>query len=251
MTVILLRNTALDSRHGCFDGCLLVSRTKGGEKEEDKKTLKCILLIEARGGTCFRTPCPNCRAEWSSAATAAPRKKGSFGCDVRLIRFRTVIFTRRVGIAAAYCRFPGVMVALFPIKIHLSIAIVDPVRWVGGKKAGARTPLWAGGGGARVQAKEKEEKRPLLLLALLFCLFVCCCCCFVFFWGGGLLEVETCSGRTRGLGGNGKGARAVRRGNGGGNLVGQPGSCAWAHQQTKLTQLASAPKKYENKKENK
>ena len=38
------------------------------------------LVIEARGGTWFRTPCPNCRAEpfKASAAAPRPRKRGRF-----------------------------------------------------------------------------------------------------------------------------------------------------------------------------
>ena len=40
----------------------------------------CFLVIEARGGTWFRTPCPNCRAKPSKVLAAAPRprEKGRF-----------------------------------------------------------------------------------------------------------------------------------------------------------------------------
>ena len=40
----------------------------------------CFLVIEARGGTWFRTPCPNCRAEpfKASASAPRPRKGGQF-----------------------------------------------------------------------------------------------------------------------------------------------------------------------------
>ena len=61
----------------------------------------CFLVIEAHGGTWFRTPCPNCRAELSKVPAAAPqpRKKGRFkGCEseaqarmVRAIPVRTSI----------------------------------------------------------------------------------------------------------------------------------------------------------------
>ena len=50
--------------HGCFYGCFWV--------------------IEAHGGRCFRTPCPNCRAKPFKVLAAAPRprKKGRFGVAI-------------------------------------------------------------------------------------------------------------------------------------------------------------------------
>ena len=45
----------------------------------------CFLVIEAHGGRCFRTPCPNCRAKPFKvlapgvlAVAPRPRKKGRF-----------------------------------------------------------------------------------------------------------------------------------------------------------------------------
>jgi len=43
--------------------------------------------IEARGERCFRTPCPNCRAEPSKVPAAAPRPRGR--CKVTVCVLRT------------------------------------------------------------------------------------------------------------------------------------------------------------------
>ena len=55
----------------------------------------CFLVIEAHGGTWFRTPCPNCRAKpfkvLSVSGSAPTPQKGPFrGCDLRSAFWRPV-----------------------------------------------------------------------------------------------------------------------------------------------------------------
>ena len=43
----------------------------------------CFLVIEAHGGRCFRTPCPDCRAEPFNVPAAAPRPRKRVGSGLR------------------------------------------------------------------------------------------------------------------------------------------------------------------------